>query len=57
MKLRRLGNTGIHVSELCLGTMNFGMADWGVDEKTSLDVIAAYIGASGNCLDTAEVYA
>ncbi|OWY69652.1 hypothetical protein B7486_20095 [cyanobacterium TDX16] len=56
MKLRRLGNTGIQVSELCLGTMNFGMADWGVDEKTSLDVIAAYFDAGGNFIDTADVY-
>ncbi len=27
MKQRRLGNTGVLVSELCLGAMNFGMAD------------------------------
>jgi aryl-alcohol dehydrogenase (NADP+) len=36
--------------------MNFGMADWGVDEKTSLDVIAAYFDAGGNFIDTADVY-
>lgn len=56
MKLRRLGNTGVRVSELCLGAMNFGMADWGVDEKTSQDVIAAYLDAGGNFIDTADVY-
>lgn len=56
MKLNRLGHTGIHVSELCLGAMNFGMAEWGVDEKTSLEVLAAYFDAGGNFIDTADVY-
>lgn len=57
MQLRRMGNTGLHVSELCLGAMNFGMPDWGVDEKTSIDVIAAFLDAGGNFIDTADVYA
>jgi aryl-alcohol dehydrogenase-like predicted oxidoreductase len=56
MKLRRLGNTGIHVSELCLGAMNFGQPDWGVDEKTSVDVIRVFLEAGGNFIDTADVY-
>lgn len=56
MNLRKLGNTGLLVSDLCLGTMNFGVADWGADEKVSLDVIGAYIEAGGNFLDTADVY-
>lgn len=56
MHLRPLGNTGIRVSDLCLGAMNFGMLDWGIDEKASLDVIAAYLDAGGNFIDTADVY-
>ena len=56
MQLRRLGNTGIKVSELCLGAMNFGMLDWGIDEKLSLDVIGGYLDAGGNFIDTADVY-
>ena len=56
MKMRRMGNTGVMVSELCLGAMNFGQPDWGVDEKTSLDVIQAFIEAGGNFIDTADVY-
>lgn len=56
MKLRRLGNTGILVSELCLGTMNFGQPEWGVDEAASLGVIKAYFDAGGNFIDTADVY-
>lgn len=56
MKLRTLGNTGLLVSDLCLGTMNFGMAEWGIDERASLGVIDAYLDAGGNFLDTADVY-
>ncbi len=56
MNPRKLGCTGLFVSDLCLGTMNFGMADWGVDERTGLDVIAAYFDGGGNFLDTADVY-
>lgn len=56
MKLRKLGATGVLVSDLCLGTMNFGMADWGVDEKTSVDIVNAYADAGGNFIDTADVY-
>ena len=56
MKLRRMGNTGLQVSELCLGAMDFGMPDWGTDEKESLKVINAYLDAGGNFIDTADVY-
>lgn len=56
MKLRKLGNTGLYVSELCLGAMNFGMADWGIDEPSSRAIIHAYLDAGGNFIDTADVY-
>jgi aryl-alcohol dehydrogenase-like predicted oxidoreductase len=56
MNLRRLGNTGVRVSELCLGTMNFGMADWGIREEESLKILKAYFDAGGNFIDTADVY-
>ena len=56
MKLRRMGNTGLQVSDLCLGTMNFGMPDWGIEEKPSIEVIHAYLEAGGNFIDTADVY-
>src|SRR5262245_17109744 len=56
MQLRKLGNTGLYVSELCLGAMNFGMLDWGIDEAASKDVIHAYLDAGGNFIDTADVY-
>lgn len=56
MQLRRLGNTGIQVTELCLGAMNFGNPRFGVDEAESRAVIDAYLGQGGNFIDTADAY-
>jgi aryl-alcohol dehydrogenase-like predicted oxidoreductase len=56
MKLRKLGNSGIRVSELCLGTMNFGMTGWGTPEEESRRIIRTYLDAGGNFIDTADVY-
>lgn len=53
MKLRRLGRTGVLVSELCLGTMTFG---WQVDEPSSHVILDRFVDAGGNFLDTANVY-
>jgi aryl-alcohol dehydrogenase-like predicted oxidoreductase len=53
MEYRKLGRTGLKVSELCLGTMTFL---WTADEKTSFDVQSAFIAAGGNFFDTADVY-
>lgn len=53
MQYRNLGDTGIKVSELCLGTMQFG---WTADEKTSFEVMTAAYEAGINFLDTADVY-
>lgn len=52
-----LGNSGLRVSEICLGTMSFG-DDWGfgADEETSFEVLDAYAEAGGNFLDTANKY-
>jgi aryl-alcohol dehydrogenase-like predicted oxidoreductase len=36
--------------------MNFGNSDFGCDEATSLDIIAAYLDAGHNFIDTANVY-
>jgi aryl-alcohol dehydrogenase-like predicted oxidoreductase len=57
MRYKLLGQTGIKVSELCLGTMSFGDKwGFGADAATSLDVAAAYREAGGNFLDTANKY-
>ena len=52
-----LGDSGLRVSPLCLGTMNFG-TDWGTgaDEDTSRQVFQKYAEAGGNFLDTADLY-
>lgn len=53
MQYRRLGRTGLQVSALCLGTMQFG---WTADENTSFTVMDAFVGAGGNFIDTADIY-
>lgn len=53
-----LGRSGLRVSPFCLGCMTFG-DEWkavGTHEAESLDVLAAYLDAGGNFLDTANVY-
>lgn len=57
MRIRTLGRSGLRVSELCLGTMTFGMPDWGCDEAESLRLVDRYLDAGGNFLDTADTYA
>jgi aryl-alcohol dehydrogenase-like predicted oxidoreductase len=54
MEYRRLGRTGLMVSELCLGCMTFGRE---LDEEGSRKVIARFLEAGGNFIDTADVYA
>ncbi len=53
MEYRSLGRTGLKVSELCLGTMQFG---WTADEQTSYRVTSAAYEAGINFFDTADVY-
>ena len=36
MQTKRLGNTGLHVSEICLGTMTFGIQ---ADEPTAFQIM------------------
>ena len=56
MRLRTLGRSGLRVSELSLGAMTFGTKGWGCDEATSLELVARFLDAGGNCIDTADVY-
>ena len=53
MHYRRLGRTGLKVSALCLGTMQFG---WTADEAASHAILDAFVEGGGNFLDTADVY-
>lgn len=53
MDYRRMGETGLLVSELCLGCMTFGRE---ADETTSRELVDRFLEAGGNFLDTANVY-
>lgn len=63
MRYRRLGHTGLFVSELCLGTMTFGGSDdmWGQIGQLQQDeadaLVRAALDAGINFVDTANVYA
>ncbi len=55
MEYRRLGQTGIEVSPLCLGAMMFG--PWGEpDHDESIRIINRALDAGINFIDTADVY-
>ncbi len=57
MKYKLLGNTGLRVSELCLGTMTFGDNwGWGASKETCKELINIYLEAGGNFIDTANYY-
>lgn len=50
---RKLGRTGLKVSEVSLGTMAFGR--W-IDQKQSAEVLDTALDAGINLIDTADVY-
>jgi len=58
MEYTRLGPTGLEVSRLCLGCMNFGSAEpWMLDDRAaSVELIHDALDAGINFLDTANVY-
>ena len=53
MEYRYLGNTGLKVSELCMGTMQFG---WTAGESLSYQILSASYKAGINFIDTANIY-
>ena len=53
MKYRTLGRSGLRVSPLCLGTMNFGGP---TDAATAERIIAQASEAGINFVDTADAY-
>jgi len=53
MEYRRLGSSGLKVSEVGLGGNNFG---WWADEKTSITVINQALDMGVNFIDTADMY-
>jgi aryl-alcohol dehydrogenase-like predicted oxidoreductase len=53
MEYKSLGRSGVQVSRLALGTMNFGMV---TDEATSFNIMDEALDAGINFIDTADVY-
>ncbi|MFN2155865.1 MAG: aldo/keto reductase [Anaerolineae bacterium] len=53
MEYRRLGRSGLRVSEICLGTMSFGTL---IDEKQSQEIVDLAFEAGINFFDTADGY-
>ncbi len=61
MRYRTLGNTGLLVSEICLGTMTFGgrgywTAIGALDQALASRIVARALDAGVNFIDTADVY-
>ena len=65
MRYNQLGNTGMFVSEICLGTMTFGPSGkagthWGaiagVEQEAADAIVARSLAAGVNFFDTADVY-
>lgn len=53
MRFRRLGNSGLKVSEIGLGCNNFGMR---IDETETAQVVNAALDAGITLFDTADIY-
>ncbi len=53
MNYKNLGRTGLKVSSLCMGTMQFG---WSLNEADSHKVLSATLESGINFIDTADVY-
>eukprot|EP00003_Mantamonas_plastica_P023450 TRINITY_DN4226_c0_g1_i1.p2 TRINITY_DN4226_c0_g1~~TRINITY_DN4226_c0_g1_i1.p2 ORF type:complete len:362 (-),score=28.71 TRINITY_DN4226_c0_g1_i1:3268-4353(-) len=62
LRMRKLGNSGLFVSELCLGTMTFGGGEdmWGLigrlQQKDADELMQTALEAGINFIDTANVY-
>src|SRR4030088_1630578 len=63
MKFRQLADTGVFVSELCLGAMTFGgkgqiwEAIGGLDQAAAVGIVHRALEAGINFIDTADVHA
>lgn len=63
MRMRQLGQSGLFVSELCLGTMTFGGSEgmWGeigrLRQEEADALVKTAIDAGVNFIDTANIYA
>jgi aryl-alcohol dehydrogenase-like predicted oxidoreductase len=56
LNYRALGESGLIVSPLSLGTMTFGTNTWGASPSESKSIFTSYVEAGGNFVDTADIY-
>jgi aryl-alcohol dehydrogenase-like predicted oxidoreductase len=63
MRYKQLGQTGLFVSEICLGTMTFGGKEGGfwrvvgeLEQKDAEAIVARALAAGVNFIDTANIY-
>jgi aryl-alcohol dehydrogenase-like predicted oxidoreductase len=62
MRMKKLGNTGLVVSEVCMGTMTFGSGEgvWAtigkMDQTTVDNIVKTALDAGVNFFDSADVY-
>jgi len=56
---RKLGNSGLYVSELCFGMMTMDKSQFGIpyaEEKVAYELMDRFAAAGGNFFDKADVY-
>lgn len=53
MEYKKLGRTGLKVSPVCMGTMQFG---WSVNEADTHSILSATVDSGINFIDTADIY-
>ena len=59
MRYVQLGNSGLRVSEICLGAMTFGDErgeGWGATREEAQRIFELFVGEGGNFFDTANNY-
>jgi aryl-alcohol dehydrogenase-like predicted oxidoreductase len=57
VRYKLLGNSGLRVSEFCLGTMSFGEDwGWGADQAECGRIVKEFADAGGNFIDTSHLY-
>jgi len=61
MQYRKLGNSGLDISPICIGCMGFGdpargYPAWSIDEEASRSILRHAIDAGVNFFDTANLY-
>ena len=56
MEYNYLGETGLRVSNLCLGTMTFGKNPEDCKEELAHSILDEFVAKGGNFIDTADIY-